>query len=58
VVNAQVCWYPAAMALTPLDNPTTLTGIVRDTMVVPSPSCPEVFAPQHLTPLLLVMAQV
>jgi hypothetical protein len=57
VVSAQVCLSPAAMAVAPLANPLTSTGIVR-LIVVPSPNWPYQFAPQHLTPPAVVNAQV
>ena len=43
-VRAQVCYSPAAMAVTPLDSPVTSTG-VRRSVVVPSPSWPSVLLP-------------
>ena len=51
-------WYgPAATAATPLVNPLTATGVSRFA-VVPSPSWPRLFNPQHCTTPLLVSAQV
>ena len=38
-------------------NPTTSTGVWRS-VVVPSPNCPDVLRPQHLTPPPLSSAQV
>ena len=45
------------MATTPLESPTTFTG-VRRFVAVPSPSWPDPLNPQHLTPPPLVSAQV
>ena len=45
------------MAMTPELRPDTLTGTLL-WAVVPSPSCPAEFLPQHLTPPLLVTAHV
>ena len=42
--SATACLRPAATAATPL-TPLTCTGACRS-MIVPSPSCPESFAPQ------------
>src|SRR5262245_51662555 len=59
VVNAQV-WLPPgadATATTPLVRPLTSTGVSRS-VVVPSPSCPRLLLPQHLTPPALVSAQL
>jgi hypothetical protein len=52
LVSAQVCPPPAAIALTPLARPETAVW------VVPLPSWPSWFEPQHLTPPPLVSAQV
>ena len=38
-------------------SPDTSTGVVRS-VVVPSPSCPKLFRPQHLTPPVSVSAHV
>ena len=57
VTIAQVWFCPAAIAVTPLVRPVTSTG-VRRCVVVPSPSCPLVLRPQHLTPPAVVSAQV
>jgi hypothetical protein len=48
----------AEMAATPLARPETSTGILVLSVVVPSPSWPYSLSPQHLTPPLLVRAQV
>src|SRR5262249_62436368 len=55
--SAQVWEPPAAIALTPLVSPETSTGVCR-WVVVPSPSWPKSFEPQHLTPPEAVRAQV
>jgi hypothetical protein len=55
-VTAQVTRPPAAMDETPVARPTTAVGVVRE-LVVPSPSCPESFLPQHVTPPVVVNAQ-
>src|SRR3989304_437900 len=57
VVSAQVWPPPAEIALTPLSSPRTSTG-ARLPVVVPLPSCPKSFLPQHLTPPSVVSAQV
>src|SRR5215210_6575416 len=57
VVSAHVCFPPAATAAMPLVSPAASTGAVR-TPDVPSPSCPEPFAPQHLTVPALATAHV
>src|SRR5512143_3498147 len=57
VVSAQVWPAPATIAITPLAKPLTETG-VRRLVCVPSPSCPLVFVPQHLTAPPLVSAQL
>jgi hypothetical protein len=44
------------MDFTPLLNPTTSTGSKRS-VVVPSPSWPAPFSPQHFTPPAEVNAQ-
>src|SRR5512145_2257129 len=48
---AQLWLPPAAMPVTPLERPCTCTGIVL-LVVVPSPSCPRSFVPQHCAPPL------
>ena len=48
---------PAAMAVIPLPRPVTSTGVLLLT-VVPSPNCPKLSFPQHLTPLPETRAQV
>ena len=48
VVSAQVCRSPAPSAWMLVLIPLTLTGVRRFTMV-PSPTWPELFCPQHLT---------
>src|SRR5581483_3979247 len=58
VVSAQVNSLPAMIWVTPLDRPTTSTGVVRGVALVPSPSWPVRFSPQHLTPPALVSAQL
>jgi len=55
--SAQVCWPPAEIALTPELKPETSTGKLLH-VVVPSPSRPLLFCPQHLTPPVLKSAQV
>ena len=45
------------MAVTPLANPLTATGVERP-FVVPSPNWPKWLHPQHLTPPPIVSAQV
>jgi hypothetical protein len=57
VVRAQVCAPPGAMVDTLLLRPVTSTGVAR-TSVVPSPSWPKLFLPQHWTPPAVVRAQV
>lgn len=57
LARAQVWAFPAAMALRPLPSRVTATGAVRN-WVLPSPSCPEVFRPQHRPPPSAVTAQV
>src|SRR3990172_3470613 len=70
LVSAQVCQPPAAIARTPLARPGTSTGVLLS-VVVPFPmsslnwggmkssfSRPTEFQPQHLTPPVLVSAQV
>src|SRR5438552_10668582 len=59
LVSAQLCKPEElmAMAVMPLSSPTTSTGVAR-LIVVPSPSWPQAFQPQHLTPPPLVSAQV
>lgn len=56
-VTAHVRAYPNATLTTPVDNPTTSTGVSR-LVVVPSPSCPRLLDPQHLTPPAVVSAHV
>lgn len=46
----------AEIALTPLLRPTTSTGVVR-LAVVPSPTAPVAFQPQHFTPPVSMRAQ-
>ena len=48
---------PAAIAVTPEPKPTTSTGVGRE-VLVPSPSWPKALYPQHLTPPLIVSAQM
>ena len=60
VVTAQV-WVPevlsvVSMEATPLVSPDTSTGVGLS-VVVPLPSCPEEFLPQHLAPPEVVTAQ-
>ena len=57
VVSAQVWRPPTAMAATPLVSPVTSTGLLR-CVVVPSPTSPVLFQPQHLAPPVVVRAQV
>ena len=59
VVSAQLeaMVLPAAIAATPLDRPTTCTGVSR-LIVVPSPSWPEKLLPQHLAAPAVVTAQL
>jgi hypothetical protein len=57
VVTAHVWLGPAAIAATPLSSPLTATGVNR-LVVVPSPSWPEEFEPQHFTPPPVVSAHV
>jgi hypothetical protein len=56
---AQVCDAPAAIETAGLaeDIPETVTGLLR-CVVVPSPSWPMLFAPQHLIVPLVTIAQV
>jgi len=63
VVRAQVYDEPAASAMASLKGAppgaaSTSTGVARLPPPVPSPSCPELFLPQHLTPGVEVSAQV
>src|SRR5690606_33047667 len=46
--TAQLWSVPAVMASAPLPSPATVTGSGR-MMVLPSPSWPDAFAPQHFT---------
>src|SRR5690242_4959422 len=55
--TAQVWASPAVIAVTPLDSPLTATD-VRRSVLVPSPSWPALFAPQHLTSPPAVTAHV
>src|SRR5512133_2083298 len=55
-VSAQVCWPPAAIAVTPLVSPETEAGTARFAFV-PSPSCPYRLSPQHSTAPALVSPQ-
>ena len=57
VISAQAYPLPVAIAVTPLVNPDTSTGM-RRSVVVPSPNCPQSLSPQHLTPPEVVTAQV
>ena len=57
MVGAQVWRPPTAMAATPLVSPVTSTGLLR-CVVVPSPTSPVLFQPQHLAPPVVVRAQV
>src|SRR3712207_5367873 len=56
-MTAQVWFPPAEIAATPDVKPVTSTG-VDETDVVPLPSCPLSFTPQHLTPPGFSSAQV
>src|SRR3990172_8171069 len=56
-VSAQERSIPAVMAATPLSKPVTATGTKR-LVVVPSPSWPPKFFPQHLTAPAVVSAHV
>src|SRR4030042_2889486 len=56
-IRAQVCPAPASTAVTPASRPGTSTGVPRLT-VVPSPSPPEAFSPQHFTPPVSISAQL
>src|SRR3972149_744339 len=56
-VSAQVWKLPAAIALIPLARPETSTG-TPVLVVVPFPSSPSEFQPQHLTPPPIVSAHV
>ena len=56
-VRAHAWACPVATASTPLDSPLTGTGVSR-VVVVPSPSWPELFWPQHMTPPPDVTAHV
>jgi hypothetical protein len=55
--RAQVCSSPALSSATPLCSPLTLTGIEL-LVVVPLPSSPSKFEPQHFAAPALVTAQV
>lgn len=55
-VTAQLETKPATMSLTPLARPVTPTGASRR-VLVPSPTCPSPFIPQHLTLPSLVSTQ-
>src|SRR5439155_9941770 len=57
VVRAHVWYPPAEIAATPDVRPLTSTGSAR-AVVVPSPSWPKSFAPQHFTPPAEVRAQL
>ena len=57
LVRAQVCPYPAVRALTPLLRLLTSTG-VHLSVIELSPSWPYILHPQHLSPPVLVTAQV
>src|SRR5665213_449938 len=56
-VNAHVLLEPGEIAATPVCRPLTSTG-VRRIIVVPSPSSPQAFEPQHFTPPDWVTAQL
>ena len=56
-INAQVKSCPAVIPTTPLESPLTGTG-VSDFVVVPLPSWPFAFEPQHKTPPAPFKAQV
>src|SRR4051812_29541276 len=58
VVKAQACRLPAAIALTPLPRPETLTAVKRLADFAPLPSCPSPSLPQHSTPPLVVRTHV
>ena len=47
-MTAHVWRTPAEIAVTPLPSPATPTGAGRST-IVPSPTCPKSFSPQHFT---------
>lgn len=56
--TAHVCPRPVATSVgVPEGRPSTGTGVVRD-VVVPSPICPQEFAPQQTTSSLEVIAQL
>jgi hypothetical protein len=55
--NAQVWNPPAVMTLTPPDKPVTSVGVVRF-VVVPSPTLPSPFFPQHFAAPVESNAQV
>src|SRR5262245_1023585 len=57
VVSAQLCVSPAVTATTSFSSPETSTGLGRS-ILLPSPSWPYRFQPQHLTPPASVSAQV
>src|SRR5207302_4941165 len=57
VVTAQVNLPPPSTLATPLPRPETSTGIVLFS-VVPSPSSPWLFKPQHFRPLFCMSAHV
>src|ERR1019366_4625003 len=54
-VTAHELYHPAETEATPEPNPTTSTG-VAESVVVPSPSSPSRFQPQHLTAPVVVTA--
>src|SRR5215468_3756250 len=56
VLTEQLCAPPAATALMDDPRPTTSTGTGLP-IVVPSPSSPEAFPPQHFTAPSVVTAQ-
>ena len=56
-MRAHVCETPIAIASTPLVSPSTSTGTLL-LAVVPSPSSPKRFCPQHLTLPAVVRAQL
>src|SRR5262245_41377115 len=57
VNRMQVTSFPAVTARVPAKLLTTFTG-VRRCMTVPSPDCPDAFAPQHETTLFVRTAHV
>ena len=57
IVTPQVCVTPAASFATPFASPLTAVGVYRFA-VVPSPSWPYMFSPQHFAASPVVRAQV